>query len=151
MSVESEMKAGMSDSPEPAGRSVSERLKELGRAARKLEPGNPERRVIAAHAADFVDKFIDALPAMKAYSTDSCDRLRALKVEEHGKDFEDLLGLLRTEVNVAGINSASGANFGYIQSGGVWASSIADMLAAATNRYAGVYFPVRARLSLKTR
>lgn len=39
-----------------------------------------------------------------------------------------------------GINSASGAHLGYIPGGGIWTSAVADLLAAATNRYAGISY-----------
>ena len=39
-----------------------------------------------------------------------------------------------------GISSASGKHLGYIPSGGIWSSAVADMLAAAANRYTGIYY-----------
>ena len=44
------------------------------------------------------------------------------------------------DVDVQGINPASGGHLGYIPGGGVYYSALGDFLADATNRYAGVAF-----------
>ena len=116
------------------------RISELESVTRRLEPDINERHEVAEKALKYIDRFIDLIPSSKAYAEGNCDLLRTQKVEESGKSFERLLELIRTEVNHIGINSASGANFAYIQSGGIWVSAIADMLAAAGNKYAGVYY-----------
>ena len=116
------------------------RIAELETVSRGLESSSNQRADMAQQAFDYVDNFIESLPDSKAYVDGDCNNLRSLKIGNRGKPFGQLLGLLRSEVNHIGINSSSGANFAYIQSGGIWASSIADMLAAATNRFAGVYF-----------
>ncbi len=120
--------------------STSKRLVTLEKTARMLEPKRSVRTQISKSASAYVDRFIESQPTIKAYVRGECKQLRSLKVTEHGTSFERLLGILRNEVNHLGINSSSGSGFAYIPGGGVWTSSIADMLAAATNRYAGVYF-----------
>ena len=117
-----------------------ETLKMLEDISRQLEPDARRRKTITAQIMNYVDEFIERLPQTKAYVAGDCTSLRSLTVEEQGRPFDSLLAILRDEVNHVGINSASGAGFAYIPGGGVWTSAIADMLAAATNRYAGVYF-----------
>jgi aromatic-L-amino-acid/L-tryptophan decarboxylase len=131
---------GTDASPGVASSASLNRIAELESVARRLEPGAAERNDIVAQSVGYVDNFIESLPDSKAFVNGDCSSLRSLKIGDGGKSFEQLLEILQSEVNHVGINSASGANFGYIQSGGIWASAIADMLAAATNRYAGVYF-----------
>ncbi len=116
------------------------RIIELEMIARGLEPDTGKRSEIAGLAFDYVNRFVDSLPSSRAYVDADCPDLRSLKIDDDIIPFTALLDLLKREVNRAGINSSSGANFAYIQSGGTWTSSVADMLAAATNRYAGVYF-----------
>ncbi len=120
--------------------STTKQLVVLEKAARKLEPDRKTRNKIANSASAYVDGFIESQTSLKAYVRGRCKRLRQLTVGEYGKTFDTLLGILRDEVNHVGINSSSGSGFAYIPGGGVWTSAIADMLAAATNRYAGVYF-----------
>ena len=115
-------------------------LERLERSARQLEPDRGERARIMQRTTVYLDEFIDMLPDTPAFVQGECDRLKKVIVGEHGTSFEDLLDLLRTEVNHIGINSSSGAGFGYIPGGGLWACAVADLLAAATNRYAGVFF-----------
>jgi aromatic-L-amino-acid decarboxylase len=115
-------------------------LVELERAARLLEPGRQERARLMALTTGYIDGFIDALPEMPGFVEGECERLKHVAVGEQGASFDSLLDLLRTEVNHVGINSSSGACFGYIPGGGLWASAVGDLLAAATNRYAGVFF-----------
>lgn len=114
-------------------------LSTLEATARILEPQPRQRADIAAQAHRYVDQFIDTLPQSPAYTQPDHER-HILPIEEHGKPFADILNNLHTEVDSDGINSASGGHLGYIPGGGIWTSAIADMLAAATNRYAGLHY-----------
>ena len=116
------------------------RLNELELIARRLEPLPAERQRVAAETLSYVDAFIESLTGEKAYTGGTCEGLRNVKVTETGKPFGEAFGYLRDEMNRVGINSSSGAGFGYIPGGGIWMSAVADFIAAATNRYAGVSF-----------
>jgi len=116
------------------------RLDALELIARRLEPLPAERGRIAAETAAYVDTFIESLTGEKAYVGGTCEGLRTMKVTETGKPFGEVFSYLRDEMNRVGINSSSGSCFGYIPGGGIWTSAVADFVAAATNRYAGVYF-----------
>jgi len=123
--------------------SDEERLKRLNAlelTARRLEPLPAERQRIASETLSYVDAFIESLPGEKAYAGGTCQGLRNVKVTESAKPFGEVFSYLRDEMNRVGINSSSGSCFGYIPGGGIWTSAIADFVAAATNRYAGVYF-----------
>jgi len=137
------------DSPIAGGVTVHEgdmhderakRLDALELTARRLEPLPAERSRIAAETVSYVDAFIESLPGEKAYAGGTCEGLRNVRVTESGKPFAEVFGYLRDEMNRVGINSSSGAGFGYIPGGGIWMSAVADFIAAATNRYAGVSF-----------
>ncbi|MDZ7289586.1 MAG: pyridoxal-dependent decarboxylase [candidate division KSB1 bacterium] len=67
---------------------------------------------------------------------------------ETGMDFDTLLKFLMERVIPVSINTAHPAYMGYIPGGGLYPSAIADFLAAATNRYVGVWYaaPAAARL-----
>lgn len=116
------------------------RLDALELISRRLEPLPAERKRIAGEAVSYVDTFIDGLSREKAFAGGTCAGLRNVRVAESGKSFGEALGYLRDEVNRIGINSSSGSCFGYIPGGGLWSSAVADFIAAATNRYAGIYF-----------
>ncbi len=114
-------------------------IRALEITARTLEPEPQQRVAIATQAHRYVDQFIDTLPQSPAYKHTGRER-HILPIEEHGKPFADILDNLRTEVDSDGINSASGGHLGYIPGGGIWTSAIADLLVAATNRYAGLHY-----------
>jgi len=67
---------------------------------------------------------------------------------EKGCDFETLLDFLMKRVIPASITHPHPSFMGYIPGGGLYPSAIADFIAAATNRYVGVWFaaPACARL-----
>ncbi len=119
---------------------IIRQISELEKVSLNLEPDVAFRNEISTKASSYVNDYLDSLANMKAYVDGECAHLKSLKVGDNPKQFDDLLAILKDEVNRVGINSSSGAGFAYVPSGGIWASSVADMLAAATNRYAGVYF-----------
>jgi aromatic-L-amino-acid decarboxylase len=119
---------------------VTGQLAALEKRARQLEPSASERQAIARQAFGYIDEFINALPDAPGYKEKSCDALKALTIDDYGKPFDQLLQILRDEVDQSGINSAAGTHMGYIPSGGLWTSAVGDMLAAAANRYVGIFY-----------
>lgn len=115
-------------------------LKDLEILVRQLEPGLKERDAIMDKTTRYVNDYIARLPEMPSYQQGNLDMLESLAITEDGKSFDDLLNILRQEVDSVGINTASGAHLGFIPGGGLWVSAVADMLAAATNRYSGVAY-----------
>ncbi len=117
-----------------------EKIAALEQLARPLEPNRAGRDEILGASVAYVHEFLESLPEQSGYAQIECPELRALAVGEAGKPFGQMLDILASEVNRAGINPASGRHLGYIPNGGIWSASVADMLAAATNRNAGVFF-----------
>ncbi|WP_247716428.1 pyridoxal phosphate-dependent decarboxylase family protein [Sinomicrobium weinanense] len=117
-----------------------EKIKELENIARQLEPDTGTRHDIVREANAYVEHFVESLPGAPGYTTGEINKLRALQIGEEGKSLEQLIDILKDEVDATGINSASGRHMGYIPGGGLWTSAVADMLAAAANRYAGIAY-----------
>lgn len=115
-------------------------LEQLEKIARRLEPDAGERKYISEETDAYVRQFLENLPEMPGYQAGELNDLKAMKVGEEGRSIKELLSVLKNEVDKVGINSASGNHLGYIPGGGLWASAIADMLAASTNRYAGIAY-----------
>ena len=116
------------------------RIEELEKMARNLEPDSGQRQSISKEADAYVHQFLENLPQMPGYQTGEVNRLKSVEISEEGKPFDELMGILKNEVDKVGINSASGNHMGYIPGGGLWTSAVADMLAASTNRYAGIAY-----------
>lgn len=117
-----------------------QKLKQLEKIARQLEPTRSMRSDIFRKANSYINHFIETLPDSLGYKNGECTNLHKLNIEEQGKPLDFLLDILKEEVDAVGINSASGAHLGYIPGGGIWSSAVADMLAATSNRYAGIAY-----------
>lgn len=108
--------------------------------ARELDPGKDRRSAFREEAVSYTEDFLQQLSGMPGYVPGGFEKLQALTIREEGKPLALLLDILENEVDRIGINTASGRHMGFIPGGGLWMSSIADMLAAATNRYAGIAY-----------
>lgn len=121
---------------------MTEEIKVLEQQARQLEPLTEQRQhwnqSVQAHADHFLDQFNPNHTYV--VSEDMGETIKDLPIEETGKPIEQVLSILREAVDTPGLNPASGGHFGYIPGGGVFTTALGDYLAAATNRYAGIFF-----------
>jgi aromatic-L-amino-acid decarboxylase len=87
--------------------------------------------------------FIETLPEQPMHATTGGKKLarhlRAPKMPERGVPFEKLLRLLFGRVIPTSLNTASPGYLAYIPGGGLFHAAVADLIAAATNRYVGVW------------
>lgn len=60
-------------------------------------------------------------------------------ISEKGSSLEEILPLIRNDVVGCAVNTAGGTYQAYIPGGGVFAAAVGEFIAAATNRYAGVW------------
>lgn len=130
---------------QPAGRftggPMKQRLLELERIARALEPEGAQRQAWWSAVGAYAERFLANLPEAPAFVPDAGDSasLDASFAEEPVR-LEPLLDNIREAVDTAGINPASGGHLGYIPGGGLFPSALGDYLADVTNRYSGVSF-----------
>ena len=121
---------------------MEQEIKELERQARKLETTSQDRHSLLQKAQNYGEEFLSTLGDQPAYvDSESMGKgVYELPFDEKPKDFNQLLEVLKSEVDRPGLNPASGKHAGYIPGGGLYPSAIADYLAAVTNRYTGVFF-----------
>ncbi len=112
------------------------KLAALAAAAAPLEPDAAERARLMALAADHVARFLTELPDMPAHSPWSPDGAEE-GFTAAARPFEPLLRHIADQVDRPGMATASPRYMAYIPGGGLFASAIADFLAAAANKYAG--------------
>ena len=119
-----------------------DRIRDLERAARALEPDAALRAAWLQEAGAYAQRFLDSLPEAPAYveTADEGAGLLASPVTEEGIPLEQALTLLAQHVDRLGINPASGRFLGYIPGGGLFPSALGDFLAAVANRYSAIFF-----------
>lgn len=119
-----------------------DRIREMERLARLLEPDAAERRRLREPVVAYAESFLERLGKEPAYRADksAAAGLRARPITDVPLPVEDVLRLLRECVDTPGLNPASGGHLAYIPGGGLYASALGDYLADVTNRYAGIRF-----------
>lgn len=115
-------------------------IKDLENTSHLLDPNEERRSLILQKAIEYSNQFLNELTDKPGFGYGSFSKLPSMKIEEEGKSIDAILNVLKTEVDVAGISSASGRHLGFIPGGGIWASALADYLSDITNKYAGISF-----------
>ncbi len=112
------------------------------RAARALEPGTSKRKMLRNAVAAAGERFLRRIGTAKAWEepVQHGAGLLDAAVGERGIPLKRAIALLEREVIAPGLNPASGGHLAYIPGGGIYHSSLADYLAAVTNKYASVHF-----------
>jgi len=119
---------------------MADKIQQLEQIARQLEPSQEQRGLWNAEAQAYADEFINQIEALKAYDVPPADGKLSLPIEEEGKPMQQLLAEIRSKIDRAGINPASGGHLGYVPGGGIFPAALGDYLAAITNRYSGLFF-----------
>jgi len=124
------------------GEDPRSRIKRLERAASPLDPGPEERDRLMAATHGYARRFLEELPSRLTYGADkrAAPLVRSLEIGEGTHGIEALLERYDESVARPGIAPAHGGHLGYIPGGGLYASALADYVAAVTNEYAGVRF-----------
>jgi len=118
------------------------KIQELEEISQKLEPLAVNRAHWNNAVQTYTDNFLDDFNRHTTFvvSKDLGKNILDFPIEEEGKPIENVLDCLKENVDTPNINPASGGHFGYIPGGGVFTTALGDYLAAATNRYSGIFF-----------
>ena len=119
-----------------------DRIKQLEAIARQLQPDEDRRSELTQAASDYVNAFIKGLGEAPAanFTEDNGIGLYDSPISEDPIDIEAALSLFDQNVIRQGINTSSGRFIAYIPGGGLYYSALGDYLAAATNRFSGLFF-----------
>ncbi len=112
----------------------------LEQMARALDPEEEIRLDIWKQAFDYANQFLNVLPQLPGFSNSNFQKLSSFTIQDDSRPIESILEIIKNEVDVSGISSASGKHLGFIPGGGLWASAIADLLGDITNKYSGIAF-----------
>ncbi|MDQ3862432.1 MAG: aminotransferase class I/II-fold pyridoxal phosphate-dependent enzyme [Actinomycetota bacterium] len=119
-----------------------ERIKQLELEARPLDPGTEDRALLRDKVIAFADEFLEGIDGSPAYVVPGGEdsTLYDSPISEGPTDAEVVLNLLDRGVTRGGVNVGSAGHLAYIPGSTLYASALADYLAAVTNRYTGLYF-----------
>ena len=118
------------------------KIKRLEKEARKLEPTSNQRKIVRNKVINYTEKFLDEIYEKKAFvsSTDKGINIYKSPISEKPIKIDKAIALIKENVDTPNLNPASGGHLGYIPGGGIYTSSLADYMAAVTNRFAGIFF-----------
>jgi glutamate/tyrosine decarboxylase-like PLP-dependent enzyme len=114
-------------------------IERLRAGTRPLEPDSSERRDLGLQVLDHALNFHDAIPdapSLRPAGEVFSQRLDP-EFSEAGRDLGPILDYITACVENPGIATTSPRFMGYIPGGGLFHSGLADLLAAASNKYAG--------------
>ena len=118
------------------------RILALEKQARALDPDVAERDRLMRATHGYAQRLLTELGARPAYNHDksAVGEIRKLKAGDEPRPIGQLLERIDECVVRPGLLPSHAGHLAYIPGGGLYASSLADYLAAVTNEYAGVRF-----------
>jgi aromatic-L-amino-acid decarboxylase len=114
-------------------------IKQLQLKSEELEPTETNRDNYLELVRNFANQFINSLGSKKAFNQSTVNE-ELFKIDGSTKKLPEIIDIFDNEVSGKGINAASGGHLGYIPGGGIFSSSLADMMVDISNEYAGIYF-----------
>jgi aromatic-L-amino-acid decarboxylase len=126
-----------------------QRIRDLERASRPLEPGTTRRKQLRNATIASSERFLRKIDTLNAYieTDDKGLGLLDAAIGEKGIDLDEAMEMLERDVIRPGGHPASAGHLAYIPGGGIYHSALGDFLAAVSNKYAGIFFtgpgPVR--------
>ena len=118
------------------------RILALEEAARSLDPDAGERDQLMRATHRYAQQLLNELGERPAYNHDksAAREIRKLRARAEPRPIDDLIERIDESVVRPGLLPSHAGHLGYVPGGGLYASSLADYLAAVTNEYAGVSF-----------
>ena len=120
-----------------------EDIRRLELEARSLDPGPKERALLRDKVFAYADSFMERIDDRPTFAVSEGEEDGALydsPISEESTDPDEVLNLLDHGVIQSGVNVGSAGHLAYIPGSNLYASALADYLAAVTNRYSGLYF-----------
>ncbi|MGE5402512.1 MAG: pyridoxal phosphate-dependent decarboxylase family protein [Ignavibacteriales bacterium] len=121
---------------------MTERIRQLESSALLLEPGKEEREILMKKVVEYSEEFLQNIYSLPAYNNtgNKGAGIYEYPIKDDPENMDEILRILKRDIDTPGLNPASRGHLGYIPGGGIFHSALADYLAAVTNRYAGVFF-----------
>lgn len=122
---------------------MRDKILEFQKLSAALEPNAGDRNRVRGEVVKYSEDFLERIEEINAYNaiSDKGAALRDSPIADEAAPIDELIELLRENVDFPALNPASGGHLGYVPGGGLYYSALGDYLAAIFNRYAG-YFPI---------
>lgn len=125
----------------PRSLDLLEAIAEAEASSKALEPRTEVCDQWTASTAHFALDLTERMRSLPAYRAGLPEKnIRSWPIREDGHDFDKALRIFASTVVDNGLNPASGGHLGYIPGGGLYASALADYLAAVSNKYSGIHY-----------
>ncbi len=118
---------------------IVKKITELEKLSKALEPNEEDRDEFFEQIKNYTRNFIDSLSTKNAFNPSLPDK-NFFTVGNKTKDLEEIINIYENEVADKGINAASGSHLGYIPGGGIFSSSLGDIIVGVSNEYAGMHY-----------
>ena len=119
----------------------------------ELNPPTEEMEQLLDAVQRRVIEYIDSLPKQPSHDTRTADDVAARVREplpECGAPLDEILSLLFDSAIPCSLNTAGPGYLAYIPGGGLYSGAAAEYLAAAVNRYAGVWLAAPGAVEIET-
>ncbi|MCF6300976.1 MAG: aminotransferase class I/II-fold pyridoxal phosphate-dependent enzyme [Proteobacteria bacterium] len=114
-------------------------LESLEQKYRVLEPDQQQRHELSKHVKKFSDGFLNQIDDVPTFINDH-QLAESIAIDSEAESLATIIDTYQSQVVEKGINPASGGHIGYIPGGGIYASALADYMAAVSNEYSGVFY-----------
>ncbi len=125
-----------------SGSEVSELCARLRAAAVPLDPPAADRRALYTAVTDHMERHlrsVDDSPSFGlSHAAGEWEELRNFGIPERPRPIEAVLDVVARIVEAPGVATTSPMHLGYIPAGGLVQAALGDLLAATSNRYAGL-------------
>ena len=93
-------------------------LEKLARIAKQLEPNTQQRLLIRDAVVQHTEKFLNSLYTRTAYAAlNKSESLLNENFDEEGENVHSIISKVSTQIELDGINAASGFDMGYVPGG----------------------------------
>ena len=119
-----------------------EDLIKLEKKAAQLEPDSNTRDELMHKVWDYAAEYLNELKNDRAFKGKPKQKhtIERFEISESPDTMKSTLSDFDNNVMQSGINGAHGGHLGYVPGGGLFPSALGDLLAAITNRYAGIFY-----------
>ena len=121
---------------------IEKKIELLEKSSTRLELNEEERRSDFSEFYNYSEDFLNKVNNLPAFVPDyeGKENFDEYPFAEKGTSPKEIIDFMSENVDRAGINPASGGHIGYIPGGGIYSAAMGDYLAAAMNRYSGVFY-----------